>query len=724
MKKLYLIILLAATCFMSDAKAVLDFFANRCLIEYQQNISPATATQDSISVIISVAPDADMSSIEESCDVLRRRGDMCMVSLPVSNLEALSKTDGVRRISLGDKMRVQMYESRIDTQVDDAHLGLGTLNGRKFTGEGVVVGLMDVGLDPNHINFYDNAGVYSRVKRLAKYTNPSGVPTLYETPSAISEFTTDKSSETHGTHVLGIMAGAYSNHLYDGVAHGFQGVAPGADIVVGCGELYSVNILDAIERIIAYAESVGKPAVVNLSLGTSIGPHDGTDDICRYLDELGEQAIICISSGNEAGDAIALTKTFVDSDCSLKTFVGNSGYDGAIDIWSSNQSPLTISIGMYDEAGNLKTELINSSSLVDGKTYTVTTQSSSSGEFNLDFAKAFSGSIKIKSVVDEWNNRYNVVLDCDFMPVTSAATRYYIGLVITGADGTRVDAYCDNTTKFTNVTTTELNGWAEGGADGSINNMACGQNVVVVGAYSSHDSFIGADGQSHAAKQAIVGDIAYFSSWGNLVDGRQLPDVCAPGYPIISSLNSYYAAARPEANYATSFEQNSPLSISGNQYYWGPQSGTSMSAPFVSGTVALWLQADPTLTVSDVKKIIAETSTRDSYVTSSSTPAAWGAGKINAYNGLLAVLDQAGIDGVEYDSRLLVTPIADNQYEVFVAGETDLSVSVYSMTGRRVAMASVSNDRLTIDVSALPEGVYLLSVSGKMGVYSERIVIK
>ncbi len=46
------------------------------------------------------------------------------------------------------------------------------------------------------------------------------------------------------------------------------------------------SITDGIKYIYDYAESVGKPCVINMSLGYHIGPHDGTSTFDRICDEL------------------------------------------------------------------------------------------------------------------------------------------------------------------------------------------------------------------------------------------------------------------------------------------------------------------------------------------------------------------------------------------------------------------------------------------------------
>ena len=61
----------------------------------------------------------------------------------------------------------------------------------------------------------------------------------------------------------------------------FYGMAPDADIVFVSFAEENTNIADAIKYIFDYADKVSKPCVINMSLGSHYGPHDGTS----YLDQ-------------------------------------------------------------------------------------------------------------------------------------------------------------------------------------------------------------------------------------------------------------------------------------------------------------------------------------------------------------------------------------------------------------------------------------------------------
>ena len=82
-------------------------------------------------------------------------------------------------------------------------------------------------------------------------------------------------------------------------------------------------------------------------------------------------------------------------------------------------------------------------------------------------------------------------------------------------------------------------------------------------------------------------------------------------------------------------------------YPYGALSGTSMSCPTVSGIIALWLQADPTLTLDDIKEVLAATSRNDEFTAAS--PIRWGYGKIDAAAGIEYIKQATAVNSIESD---------------------------------------------------------------------------
>ena len=136
-----------------------------------------------------------------------------------------------------------------------------------------------------------------------------------------------------------------------------------------------------------------------------------------------------------------------------------------------------------------------------------------------------------------------------------------------------------------------------------------------------------------------VEDIYPLSGKGPTYDGRLKPDVTAPGAVVVSSYNSYAGShyVKPEDKVTEVSDENG-----GRKYSWGVLSGTSMATPVVTGTVALWLQADNTLTVVDVLDVIQATAVRDVY-TGGEASGVFGHGKIDARAGLEYLIRSTGI---------------------------------------------------------------------------------
>ena len=140
--------------------------------------------------------------------------------------------------------------------------------------------------------------------------------------------------------------------------------------------------------------------------------------------------------------------------------------------------------------------------------------------------------------------------------------------------------------------------------------------------------------------------------------------------------------------------------------YWAEMSGTSMSSPFVAGVCALWLEADPTLTVDDIKNIMKETADKDEFT--AVNPERWGYGKINALAGIKKILGSSGIAGVVTEGAdMIVTPSA-GAVEVFAAGAGEIGVELYTVGGALAAKTVASGDTAVLSTEGLAKGVYVL----------------
>lgn len=667
-------------------------------------------------------------------DLLRSRGwetgatagNRCLLTLPIDEVEEMAAMSEVKSVSFPVKRNFRMDLAREASGVENAHNGIapGGTPMTAFTGKGVITGLFDGGLDPNHINFRDADG-NSRVKRLWTY---SGQNATARQITDISSYETDDPQETHGTHVAGIMAGSYegtgsymkhssatstSATRTDGPLP-YRGVAYESELAMCGGDAYDENILDGIDKIIQYAQSEGKPAVINLSLGSNDGPHDGTDDFSGFLADYGRQALICVSAGNEGADNISITKTLTSSDKQIKTLlyynnrIINSNY-GYLDIWSSDENPITVTIGNVSSSGSTS-NVTTISRTANGTRITNCCKSSSSN----GYVYAYSG-------VDENSGRYNVTLEFDSALPKSG--RFVI--TVTGNAGSTVNMYFSGYSAFTNSynnNSTTLSGYTAGTPDQSINSMVCGDNVISVGSYNTRYAGKALGGGTFTNSGETVGDISSFSSYGtDYATGATLPLVLAPGSTIISSYSSYYLDNNEYGE--TASDMYASASDGSATHYWGVMDGTSMSAPYAAGVMALWLEADPTLTFDRAIEVMQHSCKTDTYTQAAPERSAYG--KIDAAAGLAYLLRIAAISDVTADpERNLIISVNPSSVDVTMAGASTVGASIYDLQGRRVASASDRGDCVSLTTSSLATGFYLLRVATDRGTFTRKIAIR
>ncbi len=713
-----------------------------------------SAIAETVRGFITLGNNADYSTLESAgVTINSKRGNMVLAEFPLSALDEVESLDCVQSIKLETPVNQKMDLARVAIGADKIHTGDGLP--KAFTGKGVVAGIVDGGFDPNHINFMDEDGNH-RFKQLSVFrygqsmTGEPRVEVAKLSGERLNIVDTDAYDSFHATHTTGIMAGGYKGKIRTGYAVDFTkgdikemdnpyyGVAPEADIVAGAaegGNLSDYFIALGCESILDYAYETGQPVALNLSLGSNVGPHDGTSSICRYLDQVIDDkqvnTIVCVAAGNEGDMPIAITKKCESDNNSVGTFlhpvtgmiqdsngqIFNNPRAGQVYIYSDSREPFEIQAQIYSKARKTVTArfpLVIDSDGGMNYQYWVSEpawQQDSSDKVDTQLARYFEGYIGLACDVDADSNRFYSVIDFtlwDSMQMNSNGN-YIIGFQVTGKDGQRIDIYGDG--GMINFSSEGAEGYTDGGFNGTINDIATGNNTIIVGSYNTRNYWGSLDSNVYGYWEALpAGKMSSFTSYGSLIDGRNLPHICAPGAAIISSSSKSYLDAVGADDTAVQARVES----SGRFHDFHQCIGTSMAAPVVTGTIALWLEAYPQLTAAQARDILMRTALKDEDVLTSGDPMQWGAGKLDAYEGLKEVLKLTSgiinIDGAN-ETKLQIRKSGTASFDILLPGASSIEATLYDLTGSACVRNVAVGNEISVDASGLLPGVYILKVN-------------
>jgi subtilisin family serine protease len=480
------------------------------------------------------------------------------------------------------------------------------------------------------------------------------------------------------------------------------------------------DMLDGINYTFQYASSVGKPAVANLSWGCPMGPRDGSSLFSQALDNLvGPGKIFVVSGGNNGQNKIHLKKTFAGTDTivnSVITFPTSlTKKQNQVDIWGDSSKSFCVQFSIY----NANTKLTSSEWIcLDGNTRYIKLKGSLDSAF-----------ITATGVASEFNNKPHMLIQL----LSRIPTNNRLVISVSGQSGT-VNLWQGIVIKTSGYYGTFAKSGYTWAVDGDVQ-MTCGDLVstrkaIAVAAYNSKVSFTNVSGSNLSYTGALNGRIASFSSLGPTADGRVKPNIAGPGLALASSISSFDSSYFETGDGYSSIVSQSP--VNGKTYSYGMAGGTSMSAPAVSGIIAILLQVNPLLTPDGLLDLFSQTVIKDVYT--GQVPAAgsntWGLGKINAYRSLKKLLEPTGIKHLQAESQMLVFPNPSHgNFNIEYMGTTNepVEIKISNQSGKVVRsdswQISMGSNIKKLDTKNLPSGIYFVELKSKTEKSIVRIVL-
>jgi minor extracellular serine protease Vpr len=513
----------------------------------------------------------------------------------LNNAQLRTALQGHVDLRTSPALRPMLDISVPDVGGDLVHLGKGLKAAR--TGKGVLVGIVDTGVDLSHPAFWQN----DRTRVVAIWDQdaiggraPAGFGYGNECRQAQIQ-AGDCGIEDdigHGTHVAGIAAGSIDP----------DGMAPRADIAVARSSTFT-RLADAILYLVALADERQQPLVVNISVGGQYGPHDGKTPLEQYIGSVaGPGRLFVAAAGNDGGDRVHVGLNLTQDAVRVPVIGVPQGVSTSaiVEFWTRGAHDLQLAFEVWDNQA-----------LVSGVQL-----SASTSEILSAIAEPYAHITYSRDRVPEhdlW--RHVLEINCSDAIVLPPTATFAIALKGSG----KVHAWISQTDYrygYSRFGSSSEPGWISGDGLLSITVPSTSPKIISVGSYTVRTQWVSdVDGNEDLGPYPL-GSIAAYSSSGPTIDpiftGFK-PDIAAPG-SVIGSARAWTVGSGPNT-------------VAGQRVM---MQGTSMSAPHVTGALALMLEVDPRLSPKRALDILKLSARQDGFT--GETPSnAWGYGKLDAH---------------------------------------------------------------------------------------------
>jgi len=561
-------------------------------------------------------------------------GRLYSVDLPAAAVWPFSEEKLIERIEFSRAPAQFLADTMlIQTRADQVQSMAAPLR-QKYSGKGVVLGVIDSGIELDHPDFQDSLG-NTRVL----YVWDQGVPynaahkpgnynygVEWDSTEINNQVSThdDKASEFgHGSMVTGAAA---SNGLATG--H-FKGIAPEVNIISVATDFSKPNwlqtVAEAVDYIFRKADSLGMPCVINASVGTYLGSHDGEDIAARMIDQMIKAKrgrTLVAAAGNAATFNFHLQHR-LQQDTAFSWFeYSNILYNGQgglyFQLWadSSDMKDLNFSIGVDRKQGNFYE--------FRGRTAFDSIQN----RLNVTYTDSIIGANQdriayVYTYAEQSQGRYFLEIGIPQPDSTQYLYRLetagtgkidlWSSLLVTGTSNI-VDQNLPGQSQFPEI----QNYVKPDSLQSMVSSFTCLPSVITVGNYTNRSSWIDANQQSQSVNLS-PGQISVNSSLGPNRKGYLKPDISSAG-------DYMFSAGRLATMQAVI--QNEPEKIAFDSLHMR-NGGTSMAAPTVAGMIALYLEQCSRADYAQIKQDLLQSARSDQFSAAAPNPK-WGVGKADA----------------------------------------------------------------------------------------------
>lgn len=687
----------------------------------EQNVAQARGQDhdtNTVCTLMKLNANGDVNQVASihKCQVLDSIGRIYFVLVPVCQLSSLSMEDCMQRIEAHEMPKPTMDE--IPEKIGATKAWQGDGFPQAFNGSGVIAGIADIGYDFTHPMFIDNDG-YNRICQfinMAEKNDSGGLGKTYSTKELLDLKHSPRAIiQTHGTHVASLMAGS----MVQGQKASYSGIAPQCDIILSeVAANYvdstdntsgsSVSMLLGIKRMFDYATKVGKPCIANLSMG---GWLPITTDVTlenQVISKMtGPGHILVASSGNEGGYPATMRKAEGVNTVAARFYGTMPAWDSIstqfkannIECWLNTDYNQLLQFHFFNFSFGGGRHIMNTIEIE-----TTFLDSLQDSYIITDSIHEGIATIYASPAKDNSNSNYEKLYEFRISVVpNNSSTAFSNWLWMYGIEvSISSDFPCE---MYTNPMYTPFTLSKQ---DLPIESKECISYEHTVGWPASVTDVIAA-----GATYRDNSSLASFSSRGPTWDNMVKPDVTAPGVNIRGAYNKFcYTFASDQDNFHDVIPDNN-----GNNDFVIAYSGTSMSSPIVAGTIALWLQAKPDLSPSDIKDVLAHTSKHinDNHIDGYPNNM-YGYGEIDAYAGLLYILGiPNNIDGIsmKQPSSFHITLEGRNLIvKDAMTGQPYLGevlLKVYTVNGKCVAQGHQN----IMNLSGFTHGIYVIQIDTK-----------